>query len=305
MTTSPTTPSPPSPILTERLEIPYLLYSINPSRSIKQLLGQNITIHSYTPNDLITNDENLIVDVQYSSIPLSLLKIYYVETSSLKKLMPNSEKYIVTINNCNVKISSPKLKEFPKLLPIRVKPTLSNNYSSSGQLDSQFSYYGTTVISPMNSLCTPLKYINHAFEPFHAEPVTPMYPSTFPQAINEKIKAKLQDLISETVNYYKQAISIFHILSSVDHVVATSSFDTCKLGTTAYVLPFDKIPSDKNINGIILIQPKRIPDYVLFFPTNNFTISVEELRSIADFIIQDTINYYNYVYVRDVINATT
>ena len=287
-----------------RLEIPYFMYSINPVQSIKQLLGQNVTIISQTSNDIITENDSIIVDVIYSSIPFSLLKIYYVNVSDMKRLMPNCEKYVAIINGCNVKISSPKLKEFGKVLPIKIKVTLSNNYSSSGQLDSQFSYYGTTVTTPMNSLCSPLKYINHAFEPFETEEIKPIYTDEFKSEFDKKLKDNHENLLEETTKYYKQAISTFNILSSVDHVTSDiKSFSECKMGTTGYVLSFDLIPTDKSINGIILIQPKRIPDYVLFYPTKSFTICVEELNSIKNFIRQDKENYYNFNYVKDVLNG--
>ena len=151
------------PVNNERIQLPYSLFMLNPTRTIKQLLGQNITIISFTYSDVITNDENIIVDVKYTSIPISILKIYYIETSSLKHIMPNNEKYVATINGCNVKISLPNLDKDMKILPIRIKPTLSNNYSSSGQLNAQFAYYGipVSINNCMNYLCTPLKYINH------------------------------------------------------------------------------------------------------------------------------------------------
>lgn len=290
------------PIQSERLEIPYFLFSLNPSRSIKQLLGQNITIVSYESNDIITDDERVIVDVKYTSIPFSLLKIYYVNVSEMKKLIPNSEKYVVTINGCNVKISSPKLKEFNKVLPIRVKATLSNNYSSAGQLDSQFSYYGTTVTTPMNFLCTPLKYINHKFEPFETECIKPIYTKEFKDSFDKKLNEKFNELLEETIKYYKQSLSTFNILSAVDHVLNVQNFSECKIGTTGYVIPFDIIPTNGNLNGIILIQAKRIPNFVLFYPTRNFTLCEEELISIKEFLEQDAVNYYNFQYVREVLN---
>lgn len=290
------------PIQSERLEIPYFLFSLNPSRSIKQLLGQNITIVSYESNDIITDDERVIVDVKYTSIPFSLLKIYYVNVSEMKKLIPNSEKYVVTINGCNVKISSPKLKEFNKVLPIRVKATLSNNYSSAGQLDSQFSYYGTTVTTPMNFLCTPLKYINHKFEPFETERIKPIYTKEFKDSFDKKLNEKFNELLEETIKYYKQSLSTFNILSAVDHVLNVQNFSECKIGTTGYVIPFDIIPTNGNLNGIILIQAKRIPNFVLFYPTRNFTLCEEELISIKEFLEQDAVNYYNFQYVREVLN---
>ena len=273
------------PIQKCRLEIPYFMYSLNPTQSIKQLLGQNVRIITHSSNDVITENDSLIVDVEYTSIPFSLLKIYYVKVSDLKRLMPNCEKYVAVINGCNVKISSPKLKEFSKVLPIKIKATLSNNYSSSGQLDSQFAYYGTTVSSPMNSLCSPLKYINHSFEPFDTEEIKPIYTPEFKSEFEKKVKDSHQKLLDETMKYYKQALSTFNILSAVDHVTSeVKNISECKMGTTGYVIPFDLIPLDKSINGIILIQPKRIPNYVLFYPTKNFTICSEELVSIKKFI---------------------
>lgn len=290
------------PIQSERLAIPFFLFSQNPSRSIKQLLGQNISIVSYEANDIITDDECIIVDVKYTSIPFSLLKIYYINVATMKRLMPNSEKYVATINGCNVKISSPKFNEFSKVLPIRIKATLPNNYSSSGQLESQFAYYGTTVSNPMNFLCTPLKYMNHKFEPFETEIIKPIYTEEFKNKLALKIKENFNTLLENTIKYYKQSLNTFNILSSVDHVIYAKEFNDCNIGTNGYVISFDKIPTDKNINGIILIQPKRIPNFILFYPTINFTICEEELISIKEFLIQDEINYYNYQYVKEVLN---
>ena len=311
MTSSPTSPHPqlhPHPhLLTTRLTIPHFLYFSNPTKCIKQLLGHNITIHSFTSNDIITSNDDVIVDVQYTSLPLSILTIYYIPTSSLKKLLPDSEKYATTINGCNIKISHPRIKDFPNIIPIRVKPTLSNNYSSNAQLDTQFSYYGSTVTNPMNSLCTPLKYMNHAFEPFYVDPVTPIYTPEFKSTYDLKSKQFFNDLLQVTITSYKQSIPAFPILSSVDNVKSVSSFSECKLGTTAYILPFSSIPitASSPLHGVILIQPKRIPQYVLFYPTKNFTICEEELLSIKDFLDQDEINYINFNYAMNVLNKSS
>ena len=296
-------PPPPQYIQKVRLEIPTFMYSLNPTKSIKQLLGQNISIVSHSANDIITQNDSLIVDVEYTSIPFSLLKIYYVNVSDLKRLIPNSEKYVATINGCNVKISSPKLKEFPKVLPIKIKATLSNNYSSSGQLDSQFSYYGSTVSTPMNYLCSPLKYVNHSFEPFDTEEIEPLYDSNFKTSFTQTLSKNHAAFLEETMKYYKQALSTFNILSSVDHITSdVKNISDCKMGTTGYVIPFSLLSIDRELNGIILIQPKRIPDYILFYPTKNFTICVEELLSIKKFLEQDKENFYNFNYVKTVLN---
>lgn len=294
------------PVNNERIQLPYSLFMLNPTRTIKQLLGQNITIISFTYSDVITNDENIIVDVKYTSIPISILKIYYIETSSLKHIMPNNEKYVATINGCNVKISLPNLDKDMKILPIRIKPTLSNNYSSSGQLNAQFAYYGipVSINNCMNYLCTPLKYINHKYEPFQSEPVKPIYNESFKAEMlkHMQLDETIKELDEFSLTNYKQSIRTFNVLSSVDHVLIVNSFDECKLGTTGYIIDFNKIPLDKNINGIILIQPKRNPYYVLFYPTKNFTICIDELKSIKDFLDQDIINYFNLIYLHNYIN---
>lgn len=285
-----------------RLKIPYFSYSLNPSRAIHQLLGNNITLLSYQANDIISPDNEVIVDVTYNSLPLSMLKIYYIPISSLKQIIPNSDKYAITINECNVKITIPKIKDFPKVIPIRVRAMLSNNYSASGQLDSQFLYYGTTVTNPMNNLCSPLKYIGHEFEPFETETIEPIYPPSFKTQIQNSDKSKFDSLLQDTITHYKRILSTFSILSSIDYVVSVKTFQECKLGTTGYVIPFEIIPTDKTLNGIILIQSKRIPNYVLFYPSYNFKICPEELQSIKDFLTQDETNYYNFRYAKEVMN---
>ena len=202
------------PVNNERIQLPYSLFMLNPTRTIKQLLGQNITIISFTYSDVITNDENIIVDVKYTSIPISILKIYYIETSSLKHIMPNNEKYVATINGCNVKISLPNLDKDMKILPIRIKPTLSNNYSSSGQLNAQFAYYGipVSINNCMNYLCTPLKYINHKYEPFQSEPVKPIYNESFKSEMLKHMQ------LDETIKELDEFSSLKPLISQVDTI---------------------------------------------------------------------------------------
>ncbi|EAX85300.1 hypothetical protein TVAG_047400 [Trichomonas vaginalis G3] len=126
------------------------------------------------------------------------------------------------------------------------------------------------------------------------EDIKPIYPSDY----------KKYTLISEdeTKSAYKSEIQQFPILKAVDNLVIAKSFDECKLGTTGYLIDFNKLPSGTNINGIILIQPKRIPSMVLFFPTMGFTICEEEMDSIREFIKMDEINAINFDYCANVLN---
>ena len=292
------------PTKTTRLSIPYFLYSQSSHRAIKQLLGQDITIISETPNNIISEDDHIFVDVTYSSIPLSTLRIYYIPTSSLKKLIPNGEKYVITINNCNVKISSPRLKDFPSVIPIRLKSTLSNNFTDAGQSELQFAYYGLTVTNPLSTFITPVKYPNHASSPFTLETISPIYPSSFTSQIQSYLSQNKDSLLEETLKYYRQSLSNFNLLSFIDHIESTSNFSDIKMGTTAYIIPFDIVPLDRSHKAIILIQARRLPSYILYFPTNNFTITEEEINSIHHLIQQDIINFNNFHYLKTVLNAS-
>lgn len=292
-----------------RLKIPYQTFLANPAFTIKQYLGQHITIISYTTSDIITSDDCIIVDIEYTSIQLSPFITYYIKTSSIKPIIPNSDKYIASINNCNVKITIPNISDYQSipnsLIPINIRATLPNNYSPNGPIESQFTYFGTIVSSPMNNLCTPLRYINHSYEPFSVEPIKALYPQDYITQHESQHKDSFETDLLFTVKQYKQALVLFNILAPIDRVVSVNKFSECISGTTGYVINFSEIPLTEYINGIILIQSKRIPNYILFYPTDTCTISPEELLSIKQFLENDIVNYYNYEYVMNVINKSS
>lgn len=276
----------------ERRKIPYFLFAANPTRTIKEILGQDILIKSYTVNDIITDDECYIVDIEYYSIAFSPFQIFFINASDIKQLIPGSTVYATQINGCNIKISSPALGDYKKMVPIRINASIPNNHSIHGQLDQNFSYFGIIVRKPMNYLCTPLKYPGHKFTPFEMEEVKPIYPNDYKfTPISE----------SETLTAYKSEIQQFPILKAVDNIVVAKTFDECKQGTTAYVIDINKLP-DGDVNGIILIQPKRIPNMVLFYPTISCLICEEEMKSIKDFIKMDEVNAKNFDYCMNVMN---
>ena len=280
---------------TERRKIPYNLFLANPKKVIKQLLGQGVVIKSCVANDIITDDECFIVDIEYYAIAFSPFKFYFVNTSDLKQLIPGSAIYATQINGCNIKIVISSMDKYKKLVPITINVNMPNNVSSNGPLDQSFSYFGKVQKQPMNFLCTPLKYPNHQFTPFKMEPIKPIFPADYKYtSITEE----------ETKEAYKSEISAtkFALLSSIDNIVIAKSFDECKMGTTGYVIDIKAFPKDVNVNGVILIQPKRIPTMVLFFPTSAFTICAEEMDSIREFIAMDEINAKNFDYCMNVLN---
>ena len=292
---------------TIRLSISSSFFNASPVRAIKQLIGPNATLISYTVSSILTSSDELIVDATYRSLPITPFSIHYIPISSIKHLIPNSEKYVATINSLTVKLNNPKLSDFHDYLPVRIKRTIINTsdaYESyySTIDDSTFTlnenattpiaYFATTVVNPLNSLITPI----HQFSTSFTIPTPdPLYPSSF-------TPPKSQYTIDDTINNYKQTISTIPMLSVISSIMHSSTFPAnsslSPVPTTAYIISSSSLPSS-SIHGIILIQPKRIPDLILYYPTNTFTLSAEELASIKSFIESDIINYNNYHYLKN------
>lgn len=304
---------------TIRLTLNAKSFAVSPLNSIKQVLGQNATVLKYSVNSIITWDNNVYVDVEYKTIPIEQFSIYYIPISDIKHLIPNSEKYIATVNGCSVKLNNPKLTGFKDYLPIRIKRTIINDtnaydnyYTSlenpnSGQLKTSISsppaaYFGTTVSNPLNALLTPLSLIGSdpsmtaPFMPISKPPI--LYPDSF--------KPKPTYDTSATLQQYKQTLANTKLLSIVDNIEdkTNSQFDFTQVpslcSTTAYLISASQLAKSSNtpINGVIMIQPKRQYDLILYYPTNAYTISTAEIQSILQFIESERINYFNFQYLK-------
>ena len=279
-----------------RVKIPYTSYITDPTLSIKQLLGQNTTIIDYSANDIITNDECYIVDVKYKSIKFSVYDIYYIKTSDVKQLMPDSNVYGFTLDGCNVKLTLPNISEFKQYIPVKIYASVPNNYSSSGQLNQTFPYFALVVRQPLNYLTTPIHYPNYKIMPFHLNCENKIYPDNYKPVLMS---------IDDTLTEYKNEMNQYPLFQHIDNIVIAKTYEECCIytpTTTAYLIDFDLIPKTENIHGVIAIQPKRHPNYVLYYPTYNFDISVEELESIKSFIDAERVKLYNYNYVMNVLN---
>ena len=299
-----------------RLSINYHYFNSHPVRAIKQLIGQNATLVSYKVNSVVSWDGNVIVDIVYKSIPIDQFSIYYIKQSDIKHLIPNSEKYITVVNGCNVKLNNPKLSQFKDYLPVRIKNTIINstddyeNYytqsiddDSSVELKSNSSnlanYFGTTVTNPMNSLITPLNCLidnnsstNSGFG-FNISMPDKLYPDNF--------KPKDSYSLDETIKYYRQvaqSIPATSIIQDIEVIDNNKLPDNQSMETTGYLINSSLLNGIDSLKGIILIQPKRICELILYYPTNAYTISNQEIESIIKFIEMDRINYNNFMYIK-------
>ena len=290
---------------TIRLSIASSFFNASPVRAIKQLIGPNATLISYTVSSILTPSDELIVDATYRSLPITPFSIHYIPLSSIKHLIPNSEKYVATVDSLTVKLNNPKLSDFHDYLPVRIKRTIINTtdvYESYYTTDNStftlnenatipIAYFATTVVNPLNSLITPIHSHSTSF-------TVPTPEKLYPPSFNPP---KSRYTIDDTINNYKQTVSTIPMLSNISSITHSSTFPTSSsssLPTTAYIIPTSSLPSTST-HGIILIQPKRIPDLILYYPTNNFTLSAEELASIKSFIEADIINYNNYYYLKN------
>ena len=275
-----------STVRTERLKVPYTKYAYNPKSTIRELLGQDVIIRNMVVNNIITDDECYIVDVEYVNIKFNPFEIIFIDIKDLKLTIPNSTVYATKINGCNVCIKIPNIQLFKTKIPVTINSKLNNNNTADGQLADHFAYFGKIVRKPMNSLCTPLKYPNHQATPFKIAPIKKLY--------NDGYKLKQTYSIDQIKDAYRAELSQFQQFNAVDNIVVAKSFSECKYGTTAYLIDFKLLPADRYINGIILIQPKRNPYTILYYPTNTYTLYIEELESIASFLEMDEINALNY-----------
>ena len=295
-----------------RLNLPYSSFVAHPISTIKQLLSPNATVISYAVNSVVSSDETVPVDVEYTSIPTTTLAIYFTPISKLKKLIPDSAKYVAEIEQCFVVINNPKLSLYKEFLPIKVIPiliednaanSLENYYSTINDeynmnknaepasaaveeyklqdTPSFINYMGLTVLNPLSSYCSAI-ISGVAFEV--PEPV---------KLYDKEPKINYYNFTPEaTVLGYKKKLSAFDILSNVTDVKFITSVKEAKGdSSTAYVIEFNKLTPP--IEGIIMLQPERQYDLVLYYPHTLLTFNDDLFDSISKLIEYDHINLLN------------
>lgn len=295
-----------------RLNLPYSSFVAHPISTIKQLLSPNATVISYAVNSVVSSDETVPVDVEYTSIPTTTLAIYFTPISKLKKLIPDSAKYVAEIEQCFVVINNPKLSLYKEFLPIKVIPiliednaanSLENYYSTINDeynmnknaeptsaaveeyklqdTPSFINYMGLTVLNPLSSYCSAI-ISGVAFEV--PEPV---------KLYDKEPKINYYNFTPEaTVLGYKKKLSAFDILSNVTDVKFITSVKEAKGdSSTAYVIEFNKLTPP--IEGIIMLQPERQYNLVLYYPHTLLTVNDDLFDSISKLIEYDRINLLN------------
>jgi len=265
--------------LTKRLKIPYNLFNSKPSTIIKGLLG-NVKINSYKSNDFITDDDCVIVDVNYTDSTLSPFKIYFVSKADIKPITPNSKKYSANIEGNKVLIIIDNIDDYKVFIPLRVH-TIDDmeNYEL-------FQYHGRIIKEPMNSLFSPM-LVKCAF---NVEQIEKKYPKDY----NPKRKVEQMEM------RYKYAMNKTPLLDGIQKVTSVTKYEDIKDNGEAYIINWYKLIEGREfLRGLVLIQPIREPFSVLFVPLAISTIEKDIIDSITEFLERDNINYLNFMYMNE------
>ena len=161
--------TPSATLLTTTLELPSTIYYKDPYATIRSILGNDITINSIFEHTIILPNNNILVDVTYSSLDFNSFIIYKtLETKTLNNITsktiitkiydPIQEKELDVLIMCpvksdyitikylsNVNFSSDKNIKYYSL-PVNTSTTsnIFHNYCSA--IDTSFlSYHGTSI----------------------------------------------------------------------------------------------------------------------------------------------------------------
>lgn len=256
----------------------YSLHSIN---TIKSLIGLDSEVLHQVQDDIIREDGLLKVNVTYSSLDLNPAVIYFIKKEDLKPISPESRDFGTKINGLNVLVdmTGVETKKYQGYYPITV---MRKDFVEDRK---HFQYYGIISTKPLGSLCTPLTSKNT----WKFKMPEKLYPSNF----NPKPDVTEGKMIAA----YKNALQKFNLVSGITNIVSVKKFEECKTELNAYLINWEEIKKQEFLQGIILIQPARIYNIVLYIPSPMFMISKTDIENIDNFIEFSKINWMNYRYI--------
>lgn len=265
----------------KRILVPARDFALHPINTVKSLIGLDVEIKSVKQNEVFREDGLLLVDVLYLSLDLNPIIIHFIKKEDLKPISPYSQDYGIKINDLNVLVDMKGIDKdkFIDYYPIQImrKDFIENK--------RYFQYYGTITSKPLGYLCTPLISKNRWELPMPKK----LYPDGF--SPKESITKEIM------MNFYKYEIAKLKLVSKIKNVVYVSKFEDCKSDLDAYLIKWEEIQKQDIIQGIIMLQPKRIYDVVLYIPTQMFMISKDDINSITSFIEFSKVNWLNYCYI--------
>ena len=171
----------------QRLTIKSKDFYRNPKRSITNLLGVDIELINYIKTDIVSNDDEIIIDAFYKKLTLNPYEIYFIDKKEMKPLTPSSGTFIIKINDIDVKV---KTNSQNKIIPIRIFTTSD---------DKMFKYFGQVVRNPLTHFQTNMKYPNSIYLLSNFTPKQ-LYPADYkPSSQNQKkpVLSPSQEILTE------------------------------------------------------------------------------------------------------------
>ena len=273
---------------TKRLLIPFYEYNTNHIQSVKALLGNNSEVENIVKNDVVLNDGSLLIDVQYKVIGINPIETYFVKTSEVKPVSPNSPYSGVRINDCNVLINTTALDKtkYKEYIPIQIIPRdVLTDYK-------HFLYIGNVVRAGMHNFSTVMM---NTFK-FTIGSIKPLYPKDYTP------KTVISDDIM--IQKYTTTVEKNGIMLNSRMVTKAKTVADCKNELTPYLINFNELKKERNLSGIIVGNPFRNTAFdVVFIPTTMFAITTDVIDSLEHFLQQEEVNRINYDYYMNVLNA--
>lgn len=246
--------------------------------SLKDFIGSDAKIVKIEKQNIII-DNYVIVDVWYIILGINPLDIYYINKSDLKLSKPDTNKYIVKVNDIPVQLSlKTEIVNKLDIIPIRIYKTIPSNYLST----VQYEYYGLYESQPLHSYCTELSFPEYNFI------VNDEIPSVLKSNTkiiwnDEEINNSYNTLLMNTI-YAKYINQRIHI-DNINNIET----DTNK----AYIIDINLIKAD--FSGLIYVSKFRKPYDVLLIPLKLYFITNEKLQKLKSFLYHDEQIYTKYV----------
>lgn len=321
-------------IKSKNIILPSNLYYNNPMKSIRSLLGNDVTIINTTVNDIILHNNNILVNVEYSTLDFNAFELY--EVIDVKSLSTQSNKYVATkvknlltskIIETNVIVNSVKVNsnETDSKLSLRLqsKPNESANISSyifikcfNIVTNTDISYYGIVVKNKVDCLHSYSSIFDTKYLSYHGTNIKHiisnsssynsiiknMMNSTKDSSITQLEIDAFKELKLSNNNFNLQVYDTSYLHINFDNISDVIELKNYKPNTETPTLIDvsssslnDLIETFNNIKGLILVSKFRVNPYViLFVPTDNMTITINQLENLSIMLEYDLYNL-NYI----------
>lgn len=312
----------------KNIMLPSTLYYNNPIKAVRSILGNDVTIINTKVNDIILHNNNILVNVEYSTLDFNAFELY--EVLDVKGLSTQSNKYVATkiknlltskIIETNVILNS--LESGSKELTLVRLEQLNEPTNVSSYIfikcfnivtNSDISYYGIIVKTKVDCLHSYSSIFDTQYLSYHGTSIKHIISEStnFSSIVKEtksNISSKVKSTTQTEVDAFKELklsnnnfnlqiydTSYLHInFDTVSDVIELKDYkpntETPTLIDVSSSSLNDLIETFNNVKGLILVSKFRInPCVILFVPVDNITITINQLENLSIMLEYDLYN---------------